>query len=107
MASLLRVSDTLVFANPDSTEPRDPANPDGSWKRQNMTVKLSEDDGQTWRHSRVIEPGVSGYSDLAAASDGTVFIVYEDGTPTDRGTHVKYLTVASFDLDWVRRGKGR
>ena len=106
MASLLRVGRALVFANPHSLEPRDPSNPDGSWKRQNLTVRLSEDDGQTWPFSRVIEPGVSGYSDLAASQEGTVFIVYEDDTPTDRGTHVKYLTVASFDLDWIRGGQG-
>ena len=102
MASLLRVGSSLVFANPHSVEPRDPDNPEGSWKRQNLTVRLSDDDGQSWPHLRVIEPGVSGYSDLAVDSDGTVYIVYEDGTPTDRGTHVKYLTVASFGLDWIR-----
>ena len=102
MASLLRVGDALVFANPDSKEPRDPENPDGNWKRHNMTVRLSEDEGATWPYERVIEPGVSGYSDLAAGPDGTIYLVYEDGTPTDRGTHVKYLTVASFDADRIR-----
>jgi sialidase-1 len=102
MASLLRVGDALVFANPDSKEPRDPENPDGNWKRHNMTVRLSEDEGATWPYERVIEPDVSGYSDLAAGPDGTIYLVYEDGTPTDRGTHVKYLTVASFDADWIR-----
>lgn len=102
MASLLRVGDALVFANPDSKEPRDPENPDGNWKRHNMTVRLSEDEGATWPYERVIEPDVSGYSDLAAGPDGTIYLVYEDGTPTDRGTHVKYLTVASFDSDWIR-----
>lgn len=102
MASLLRVGDALVFANPDSKEPRDPENPDGNWKRHNMTVRLSEDEGATWPYERVIEPDVSGYSDLAASPDGTIYLVYEDGTPTDRGTHVKYLTVASFDSDWIR-----
>lgn len=102
MASLLRVGDALVFANPDSKEPRDPENPDGNWKRHNLTVRLSEDEGATWPYKRVIEPDVSGYSDLAAGPDGTIYLVYEDGTPTDRGTHVKYLTVASFDADWIR-----
>lgn len=102
MASLLRVGDALVFANPDSKEPRDPENPEGNWKRHNLTVRLSQDEGATWPYERVIEPGVSGYSDLAAGPDGTIYLVYEDGTPTDRGTHVKYLTVASFDSDWIR-----
>ena len=58
----------------------------------------------TWPYKRVIEPGVSGYSDLAVDSEGTVYCVYEDGTPSDRGTHVKYLTVARFDQDWIRGG---
>ena len=102
MGSLLRVEDALLFANPDSTEPRDPAHPLGNWKRQNVSVQLSEDDGATWTYKRVIEPGVSGYSDLAADTEGNIFCVYENGTPTDRGTHVKYLTVARFELDWIR-----
>ncbi len=106
MGSLLRVGEALVFANPDSTEPRDPANPLGGWKRQNLTVRLSEDDGRTWPHKRVIEPGVSGYSDLAASEDGTVYCVYEDGTPSNRGTHVQYVSVARFDPDWIREPSG-
>ena len=63
---------------------------------------MSEDDGKTWPHKRTIEPGVSGYSDLAVGPDGAAYCIYENGTPTDRGTHVKYLTVARFSLDWVR-----
>lgn len=106
MGSLLRVGESLLFANPDSTEPRNPANPDGNWKRQNLSVRISEDDGMTWTAKRVIEPGVSGYSDLAADRDGNVYCVYEDGTQTDRGTHVRYLSVARFDLDWIRGGTG-
>lgn len=102
MGSLLRVGDALVFANPNSTEPRSPDNPLGGWKRQNLTVRLSADDGITWPFQRVIEPGPSGYSDLAAGPDGTVYCVYEDGSPSGRATHVKYLTVARFDLDWIR-----
>ena len=102
MGSLLRVGDALVFANPLSTEPRNPEQPLGGWVRQNLTVRLSEDDGATWPHERVLEPGPSGYSDLAADEDGTVFCVYEDGSPSGRATHVQYVSVARFDLDWIR-----
>ncbi len=102
MASLLRVGDALVFANPDSSEPRSADNPEGNFKRQNLSVQLSEDDGMTWSHKRVIEPGVSGYSDLAADADGNIYCVYEDGSPSGRGTHVQHLTVARFDIDWIR-----
>ncbi len=103
MGGLLRTADALLFANPDSTEPRDPDNPLGNWKRQNLSIRLSEDDGATWPYKRVIEPGVSGYSDLAAGPDGAIYCVYEDGTPSDRGTHVQFISVARFDLDWIRQ----
>ena len=103
MGSLLRVGDVLLFANPDSTEPRSLDNPLGNWKRQNLSIRLSEDDGATWKFKRVIEPGVSGYSDLAQDADGSIYCIYENGTPTDRGTHVKYVSVARFDADWVRQ----
>ena len=105
MGSLLRVGDALLFANPDSTEPRSPENPEGNWKRQNLSIRISEDDGETWPYKRVIEPGVSGYSDLASDGDGNIYCVYEDGTPSDRGTHVKYLSVARFKIDWIRGGR--
>ena len=103
MGSLLRVDNALLFANPDSTEPRDPENPLGSWKRKNLSIRLSEDDGTTWPYKRVIEPRVSGYSDLAAGPDGTIYCVYEDGTPSNRGTHVKYVSVTSFSQEWIRQ----
>ena len=114
MASLTRLSgqpgDTksrILFANPDSTEPRDPEHPEGSYKRQNVTVKLSYDEGQTWPVKKSLDPGVGGYSDLATGPDGTIYCIYERGTPTDRGTHVKYVTVARFDLAWLTDGADR
>ncbi len=102
MGSLIRAGDAILFANPDTTEPRNPDEPLGSWKRQNVTVRLSEDDGKTWHYKRAIEPGMSGYSDLAVGPDGAVYCIYENGTPSGSYTHIKYLTVARFDLDWVR-----
>lgn len=112
MGSLVRLSrqadrdrNRILFANPDSDEPRDPEKPEGNFKRQNVTVRLSYDEGETWPVSRPIEPGVSGYSDLAVGPDGTIYLIYERGTPTDRGTHVQYLTVARFNLDWLSEGE--
>ena len=112
MASLVRLSteaehgrSRILFANPDSDEPRDPENPEGNFKRQNVTVRLSYDEGETWPVSRPIEPGVSGYSDLAVGADGTIYLIYERGTPTDSGAHVKNLTVARFNLAWLTKGR--
>lgn len=97
-------SGDIVFVNPASSEPRDPEKPQGSFVRQNVTAFLSRNGAQTWAASRSLEPGVSGYSDLAADADGNFYCFYERGTPTDRGTHVKYLTLARFNAAWVEGG---
>ena len=73
MASIVRVRHPttshpglIAFANPDNFKSR---------KRENVSVKLSTDDAKTWTANRSIEPGISGYSDLTALSDGTVLCV--------------------------------
>ncbi|MEM7537159.1 MAG: sialidase family protein [Chloroflexota bacterium] len=66
-----------------------------------MTVKLSGDDCQTCSASRVIEPGPSGYSDLAQAQNGTILCIYEDGMMA-RMTDTRAVTVARFDVDWIK-----
>jgi len=91
----------ILFINPDSNEPRDPANPVGNFKRQNVTVRLSYDEGKTWPVSKPLEPGISGYSDVAVGSDGTIYLIYERGTPSHSGTHVGFLTVAHFNVEWL------
>ena len=63
----------LRFANPDNLE-NELVRPGGNLAhdRKRLTVKLSPDDCETWTHSRIIEAGPSGYSDLAQAQDGAV-----------------------------------
>jgi sialidase-1 len=109
MASMTRLSrqpeaakHRLLFANPHSDEPRDPDNPDGSRKRQNVTVKLSYDEGETWPVWKTLEPGPSGYSDLAVGPDGTIYCFYERGVGPQGGTGS--LTVARFNLEWLTDG---
>ncbi len=58
----------LLFSNPASRE-----------ERRNLTLRGSEDEGQTWTRSLVIEPGPSAYSHLAVLPDGTIAIAYEAG----------------------------
>jgi hypothetical protein len=86
----------LLFANPHNAESQD---------RRNLTVKLSEDDGGTWPVSRVIEPGISGYSDLAVGPDGAVYCLYERGTASSSHDNPRSLCLARFDLDWLTKGK--
>ncbi len=100
-ASLIEMTynnqDYLLFANPDSE-----GDPQRFGKvaraRQNLTVCLSTDDGQTWPVTRVIEPGISAYSDLAAGPDGTVYLLYENGGINGNQYRSKYLTLATFTI---------
>jgi sialidase-1 len=85
---------TLLFCNPDVVA-RDKAGveiPARKAKRENLTIKLSHDDGQTWLVSKLLQPGQSAYSDLAVLPDGTILCLYEGGDK---------LTLARFGLDWV------
>jgi sialidase-1 len=103
MAGLLAVpggKPVLLFSNPDNLDRADgKAAPGSNRDRKNVTVRLSEDGGRTWVATRAVEPGPSGYSDLAVTKDGTVLLVYERGGAASRTGR---LTVARFPLDWVR-----
>lgn len=98
MGSIVRLTKTpederncILFANPH--------NPDGR-QRKNLTIKLSYDEGRTWPVAKVLEPGISGYSDLAVGPQGTIFCFYEDSAV---GNHyqTKQLTLARFTLEWI------
>ncbi|MEA2709439.1 MAG: sialidase [Phycisphaerales bacterium] len=68
-ASILRFDEKrILFANPASE------------KREKMTVRVSEDDGATWKSSTEIYAGPSAYSCLVALPDETVGLLYECGT---------------------------
>lgn len=69
--SLLRVKGVagagaaFVFSNPASK------------KRENLTLRLSTDDCQTWSQGYLLQPGFSAYSDLVELSDGEIGCLYE------------------------------
>jgi len=65
---------------------------------------MSEDDGRTWVHSRVLEPGPSGYSDLAVLADGTMLCIHECGI-VERIHDDRYVRLEHFDMDWLCEGK--
>lgn len=95
MAGLLtHSSGVLLFSNP-RTLPLD-ANgreiPNGRGKRENLSVRLSRDDGKTWPVSKPLETGPSAYSDLAEMPDGTVLCLCELR---------ESISCIRFSLDWV------
>lgn len=104
MASIVRLSETpprLLFANPDNLD--GPAGktmqPGQGRERKNLTIKLSRDEGKSWPVSKVLDAGMSAYSDLAVLPDGTVLCFYEKGTPEGRG--YQFLTLARVRPEWL------
>jgi sialidase-1 len=76
----------ILFSNPASTQ------------RENMTVRVSYDDGQTWPVSRVIHPSSAAYSCLAVLPGGEVGLLYE------RDGYAR-ISLARFTIAWLEGGK--
>jgi sialidase-1 len=55
------------------------SNPANEAKRQNMTLKLSLDEGKTWKNKLVLHSGPAAYSDISVLKDGFVGCFYEAG----------------------------
>jgi sialidase-1 len=113
MASIIRVGEKskggvnrIAFANPNNLERADgDKTPGKNRDRKNLSIKLSYDEGKTWPVNKALEPGMSGYSDLAAGPDGTIYCFYENSS-TDGGMfRTGRLTLARFNLEWLTDGK--
>ncbi|MBM3815081.1 MAG: exo-alpha-sialidase [Acidimicrobiia bacterium] len=104
MGSLARHPNGILFSNPHNLERSDgPAEPGARRDRKNVSVQLSRDGGKTWPVRRSIEPGWSGYSDLAVGPDGRIYCFYEHGDPAASRFRPVVLKVARFDLAWLTR----
>ncbi len=73
-ASLLRYSyqesgkSRMLFSNPADKD-----------KRENMTLKISYDEGKTWTNSLLLFSGPSAYSDLVKLPNGNIGCLFEAG----------------------------
>ncbi len=85
----------ILFVNPDNAVDR---------TRRNVTVRLSRDEGKTWAVKRAVEPGGSGYADIATAKDGTVLTLYERNTEAEGRWRTQALVLARFGLEWLSAG---
>lgn len=87
--SLLQTSHGLMFCN---------SNSQALLVRENLTCRLSDDGGETWHTSKVVQPGPGAYSSLEELGDGRYGLLYENGQllPYDG---LAYLT---FTIDWLR-----
>ncbi len=114
MGSIIRLStattggkNRILFANPDNLSRIDGKEQAGKGRdRRNVSVKLSYDEGKTWAVNKPVEPGFSGYSDLAVTKKGTILCFYGRGEKSDFGGFAfKQLTLSRFNLEWVTDGK--
>jgi len=93
-ASMIRLSkDEILFSNLAVSA----TNQKAARNRRNLTVRLSRDEGKTWTCSRILEPGPSGYSDLAILKDGTALCLYECGETV----YNEKIRAARFSRAWI------
>lgn len=85
----------ILFVNPNS----------GTRARQNLTVRLTYDEGRSWPVQKVLEPGIAGYSDLAVGADSSIYCLYERGGLSGNHYHTAGVTVAKFSLQWLTDGQ--
>lgn len=79
----------LIFSNANSVE-----------ARENMTVKVSYDEGQTWSKSKTIYKGGSAYSSMTVLQNGNIGLFFEkDG--------YKENVFVSFSIEWLTGGANK
>lgn len=66
--SILQFNEQLYFSNPASKE-----------SRENMTLRMSLDGGESWSYKLLINKGPSAYSDLVMIDEKHIGIYYEGG----------------------------
>ena len=74
--------------------------------RENVSVYVSEDNGETWTAKRSIYKGYSAYSSLQVLDDGTIGIIVEEGKwdgnlPGEDGFNLAFYR---FNLAWLMEG---
>ncbi|MFI3314490.1 MAG: sialidase family protein [Rikenellaceae bacterium] len=93
-ASIIRYSskakgddkDRLLFSNAASAN-----------GRQNLTVRVSYDEGKTWNEGKVVFTGGSAYSSLTVLKNGDIAVFFEKD-------NYKSNEVTVFTLDWLTDG---
>lgn len=65
--------------------------------RRKMTVRMSRDEGHTWRVERLVYPGHSAYSAMRVLPDGRIALLYEKD-------HYRRISLVTFPLSWLTDG---
>lgn len=94
-ASLIRYSlkneksnkNRLLFSNLNSKD-----------SRENLTVRISYDEGKTWSKGKTIYPGKAAYSSMTVLKNGDIGLFFEKDD-------YKENVFVSFSLEWLTDGK--
>ena len=113
MASLIRVSGNggqdrkrILFVNPNSINNPKVLNKTNFRTRENLTARLSYDEGKSWTVQKVLWPGFAGYSDLAVDKNGMIYCLYETRDVTDNLQKYR-VVLQKFNLAWLTDGKDK
>lgn len=68
--------------------------------RENMTVRLSYDEGKTWNEGKTIYSGESAYSSLTVLKNGEIGLLFEK----DRYKEIVFIRIS---LEWLTDGEDR
>ncbi|MFD0961332.1 sialidase family protein [Paenibacillus chungangensis] len=77
------------------------SNPADEKTRVKGTVRLSEDGGETWPYSKVIEDGYYGYSCLTVLKSGEIGVLYERVYDYSDWNNMD-IQFGTFTLDWLK-----
>ena len=76
----------LIFSNANSKN-----------MRENLTIKISYDEGKTWKYSKSVYAGESAYSSLSILKNGDIGVFFEKD-------NYKENVFAKITLDWLTDG---
>jgi sialidase-1 len=77
----------ILFSNPAST------------RRENLTIRISYDEGATWAVTKVLHAGPAAYSCLTVLPDKSIGCLFESG---DKSAYEK-ICLARIPLDWLEK----
>ncbi len=99
----------LLFVNPAVNLGNDvlPSGMSTHLFRRNLVIRMSDDGGSTWGHSRVIRTGPAGYTAMMARNQSRIGIAYE--APRGEGQPYDYVNdeldlVQSSSTAWYNNG---
>lgn len=72
--------------------------PANKYARNQGTVRLSADEGNTWQYAREVTPDFFAYSCLTKLNKGDIGLLYESNKYKD-------IVFTSFSSEWVKEGK--